>query len=244
MKDTVLVNSLLNNVIPARELQKAISLRDVVAEKHPTLRLLSQLEPEKIGPTFPTAVPQVDDLLGGGLPKGAITELISGDKSTGSAMVLCSILRHAQPQWVGLIDGRDSLDPIALDFDLSRLLWVRCQHYAEALKAADLLLRDGNLPLILLDLAFNPLPELRKTPATVWYRLQRLVEHQSTALLALTPRPMISSAKVRLHLHGNFTLADLERSQTELLRELKFTLANAQDSAVHESTIELLAQAG
>jgi hypothetical protein len=204
------------------------------------------LEPEKVGPAFPTGVPQVDHLLGGGLPKGAITELVSDDKSTGSALVLCSILRHAQPQWVGLIDGRDSLDPTALDFDLSRLLWVRCQQAAEALKAADLLLRDGNLPLILLDLALNPLSQLRKTPATVWYRLQRLVEHKSTALLALTPRPMISSAKIRLHLHANFTLANLEQPQTELLRQLKFTLANERDSAMqlfNDSTIHL-AQAG
>jgi hypothetical protein len=34
---------------------------------------------------------------------------------------------------------------------------------------------------------------------------------------------MISSAKVRLHLHGNFTLDDLDRPQLELLSQLKFT---------------------
>ncbi len=141
-------------------------------------------------------------------------------------------MRHAQPQWIGLIDGRDSFDPTALDFGLSRLLWVRCQQASEALKAADLLLRDGNLSLIILDLAFNPLAQLRKTPATIWYRLQRLVEHKATALLALTPRPMISSAKARLHLHANFQLTDLERPQTELLRELKFTIANQHDSII------------
>jgi hypothetical protein len=62
-------------------------------------------------------------------------------------------------------------------------------------------------------------------------------------LLALTPRPMISSAKVRLHLHGHFTLEDLERPQTELLRELKFILANKHDSTAHDSPIQL-AQAG
>jgi hypothetical protein len=219
--------------------QTAIQLQHSLAERLPTLRLLSQLEPQKAGPLLPTGVAHMDDLLGGGLPKGAITELVNDNKSAGSGLVLCSILRHAHPQWAGLIDGRDSFDPASLDFDLSRVLWVRCREAAEALKAADLLLRDGNLPLLLLDLAFNPLPELRKTPANVWYRLQRLVEHQSTALLVLTPRPMISSAKVRLHLDGNFTLEDLEQPQTELLPKLKFMLANKRDSTAHDATPQL-----
>lgn len=220
---------------------KTIELQRLLAERLPNLRLLSELEPKKIGPAFPTGISQLDGLLGGGLPKGAITELVNGAQSIGGSLALCSIIRNAHPQWVGLIDGRDSFDPVGLGFDLSRLLWVRCQEAAEALKAADLLLRDGNLPLILLDLAFNPLSQLRKTPATVWYRLQRLVEHQSTAFLALTPRAMISSAKVRLQLHGNFTLADLERSQTELLHELKIVIADQGNSMVD---LIQLAQAG
>ena len=218
-------------------MQKAISLRNELAERFPTLRLLSELEPEKTGPAFSTGLPQIDGLLDGGLPKSAITELISDGKTAGSALVVYAILRHAVPQWLAVIDGRDSFDPPAIDFDVSHLLWVRCQQASEALKAADLLLRDGNFPLIILDLAFNPLGELRKTPATVWYRLQRLVEHKATALLALTPRPMISSAKARLRLHGNFGLNDLDRPQTELVCSLKFTIFDAQfnDSPVQLS---------
>ena len=49
---------------------------------------------------------------------------------------------------------------------LSRLLWVRCRGAAEAMKAADLILRDGNLPLVLLDLAGNPPAQFWDIPAT------------------------------------------------------------------------------
>jgi hypothetical protein len=203
-----------------------IQLRQSLAGRFPTLRLLSELEPEKPGPAVPTGLPQLDRLLGGGLLQGAITELVSENQSAGSGLVLGSILRQARLQWAGLIDGCDSFDPTALDFDLSRLLWVRCQNAAEALKAVDLLLRDGNLPLILLDLALNSLSQLRKTPATIWYRLQRLVEDKSTALLVLIPRAMISSAKARVQLNARFELSDLACPQSELLVKLKFTVLN------------------
>ena len=95
-----------------------------------------------------------------------------------------------------------------------------------ALKATDLLLRDGNLPLVLLDLALNPLPQLRKTPSTVWYRLQRLIEHKSTALLVITPRATVSSAKARLYLTADFDLDALAQPQQELVRQLKVAIAN------------------
>src|SRR3989442_818060 len=108
-----------------------MELRQSLAERFPTLRLLSELEPEKAGPVVPTGLPPMDQLLGGGLTQGAIIELVNAEQSAGSGLVLCSILRHAQQQWTGLIDGRDSFDPTAVDFDLSRLLWVRCQNAAE-----------------------------------------------------------------------------------------------------------------
>ena len=66
------------------------------------------------------------------------------------------------------------------------------------MQAADLLLRDGNFPLVILDLVLNPVEELRKIPPSNWYRLQRLVEPAPTAFLVLTPRSMISSAQWKL----------------------------------------------
>ena len=219
-------------------MQNAIQLRQFLAERFPQLRLFSPEEPRAA--CYSTGLPQIDALLGGGLPIGAITELVRDDKQAGSGLVLCSILRQANNQWVGLIDGRDSFDPTSLDFKLSRLLWVRCQEASTALKAADLLLRDGNLPLLLLDLAMNPLSQLRKTPSTAWYRLQRLIEHKSTALLVITPKATVSSAKARLYLTGKFDLGALEQPQEDLVCQLKVALVNKR---FHSEDMEW-AQAG
>ena len=90
------------------------------------------------------------------------------------------------------------------------LLWVRCTKTLEAVKAADLLLRDGNFPLVVLDLVLNPAEELRKIPQTSWYRLQRLVEPVPTAFLVLTRRSIISSAQLKLVLENTWTLRDLQ----------------------------------
>jgi hypothetical protein len=207
-------------------MQNAIQLRAFLSERFPRIRLLSELENIPAGSSLPTGLTQIDALLGGGLPKGALTEMVQDDVQAGSSLVLCSILHEVRQQWVGLIDGRDSFDPASLDFKPSRLLWIRCHEAAQAMKAADLLLRDGNLPLVLLDLALNPAAQLRKISATAWYRLQRLIEHKSTALLVITPRPMVSSAKARLFLTANFTLDDLGRPRDQLLSRLKVVLQN------------------
>src|SRR5262249_40126451 len=110
------------------------------------------------------------------------------------------------------IDGRDSFDPCALPNSILRqLLWVRCTKVFEAVKAADLLLRDGNFPLVILDLILNSLDELRKIPQTTWYRLQRLVESVPTACLVLTRYETVSSAQLKLVLENSWNLETLEK---------------------------------
>ena len=76
----------------------------------------------------------------------------------------------------------------------------------EAIKAADLLLRDGNFPLVIVDLVLNPASELCKIPQTSWYRLQRLVEATSSACLVLNRQSMVSSAQVKIVLENFWTL--------------------------------------
>ena len=132
----------------------------------------------------------LDRASGGGLPKSAITELITPRPSAGSASLLHALLRAAQQDrhFVALIDGSDSFDPGSSDNSaLRHLLWVRCRKAFDAIKAADFLLRDGNFPLVIVDLVLNTPEELRKIPQTSWYRLQRLgscadgmSHHQST----------------------------------------------------------------
>jgi hypothetical protein len=149
---------------------------------------------------------------------------------------------HRCRQWVVLVDAHDSFDPATLaDETFPRLLWVRCHNAGEALKVTDLLLRDGNLSLVLLDLRLTSPTECRRIPASTWHRFQRLVKPMSTALLVTTPRPLVSSPHLRFELKSRFTLSALERPESELLDQLEIQLTH---DGMHSLDEELLAQAG
>jgi hypothetical protein len=207
-----------------------IQLRRLLSERFPQVRTWTESAQAKSRCCLPTGLPRLDDLLQGGWPKSAITEVVSHGSGTGSALLLRAMLRqgcHAG-QWMGLIDGLDSFDPAGLEAPvLSRLFWVRCRTAEEALKAADILLRDGNLPLLALDLKMNPAAQLRKVPGTTWYRLQRIARHTSAAFVALTPHPMIASAETRLTLESRFTLAAMLENEEQLASELRFDLVRS-----------------
>jgi hypothetical protein len=214
-------------------------LRQLLAERLPALRQFSEQSSSK-AVSWPTGLAAIDNLLRGGLPKSAISELVSSRLSAGSALIMVALLRrtYRTNQWLGLIDGRDCFDPAPLDNTLlSRLLWVRCRETKQAFKVADLLLRDGNLPLVVFDLRLNSTAELRRIPATTWYRLQRIVELTSSTLLVITPRPMVSSADVRLSLESHFALDALTQTEAELLPQLKFRLARSWPAQTEHSAV-------
>ena len=143
---------------------RIIDLRNILAERFPQ----KALPPAD---RLVTGLSSFDAALDGGLTKGAITELTSAPPNAGSASIIGALLQRASRDryFIALIDGRDSFDPSgsgAIDGSaLRHLLWVRCRKATEAIQAADLLLRDGNFPLVLLDLVLNPMEELRRIPA-------------------------------------------------------------------------------
>jgi hypothetical protein len=190
--------------------------------------LLAERFPQPVAPAqarIATGLPALDQAAGGGLPKGGITELSSPQLSAGSASLIQHLLQtaHAERYFLALIDGRDSFDPEPLgNARLRNLLWIRCHKTFDAVKAADFLLRDGNFPIVILDLVLNTAAELRKIPQSNWYRLQRLVEPAPTAFLILTRQSMISSAQVKLELQNNWTLGDLQAEDN--FSRLKFHL--------------------
>ena len=201
---------------------KIIDLRNLLADRFP-----QPFTPPVL--RLATGLPAIDDAIGG-LPKSAITELTSPQVSAGSALLLYALLQNAQRagNFLALVDGRDSFDPQPVgNGRLRNLLWVRCTKALEAIKAADLLLRDGNFPLVVLDLVLNASAELRKIPQTSWYRLQRLVETAPTAFLVLTRASIISSAQLKLSLDNAWTLADLDQKD-HLTSRLKILVKRAQ----------------
>jgi hypothetical protein len=190
---------------------KVVDLRNLLAERFPRTQLP--------GPAhLRTRLSFLDQATGGGLPKGAITELISPQVSAGSASLIHALLQTAYRDryFMALIDGRDSFDPSGwsgLDnAPLQNLFWVRCRKASEAIKAADLLLRDGNFPLVIVDLVLNAAEETRKIPQTSWYRLQRLAEAAPIACLVLTRQSMISSAQLKIVFENSWTLETFEEA--------------------------------
>jgi len=209
-----------------------IELRKLLAERFPGLRTRADELPTAKQAFWPTGVPQLDSPLRGGLNKGALAEIVSERPGSGGTLLMTALLHRAlsENKFTTVIDGQDSLDVTQLGADLSRLLWVRCRSAAEALKAADLILRDGNLPLVLLDLASNPAVQLRKIPATTWYRFQRLLEQTSAVCVVMAPRPMVAPAQVRITLRSRFSIQALDREPQELLSELKLDVTEARRS--------------
>src|SRR5262245_3987128 len=188
---------------------KIIDLRNLLAERfpHPSCTIATRLI---------TGLPFLDELICGGLPRGAITELISPGTSAGSASLIQALVHCASRDnyFLALIDGGDSFDPCGLDnASLQHLLWIRCSKASEGVKAADLLLRDDNFSLVILDLVLNAPNELRKIPQTNWYRLQRLVEVLPTACLVLTRYEMVSSAQLKLVLENSWDIQTFETGE-------------------------------
>ena len=212
-----------------------IELRRLLTERFPQARTWAESAPLKTPSFLPTGLPRLDALLQGGWLKGAVTEVSASGPGAGSALLLRALLRqsHRARQWMALIDGRDSFDPAGVEAPvLSRLFWVRCQTAEEALKAADLLLRDRNFPLVVLDLKINPAVQFRKISGATWFRLQRLARQNGTPLVALTPRAMIAGAETRLTLESRFTLAAWPRREEGLMGQLIFDLARAAETGV------------
>src|SRR5437764_14661651 len=201
--------------------RKVVDLRKLLAARfpHPFVPATSLL---------PTGLEFLDQISGGGFPKSAITELISPRPSAGSASLIHALLRSAQraQHFIALIDGSDSFDPGSSDNSaLQHLLWVRCRKAFDAVKAADFLLRDGNFPLVIVDLVLNPADELRKIPQTSWYRLQRLVEAVPTACLIINRQGIVSSAQLKIVLDNSWSIADLEKQNA--MSKLRFRVQRA-----------------
>jgi hypothetical protein len=195
------------------------SLRHLLAERFPTA-------PRTTGRVLPTQLAAVDEF-SRGLPLGALTEIVCAAPSCGGHLLLAQLLavtRTARRR-VALIDSSDSFDPASHPDDLLvHLLWVRCAGLPVALQAADLLARDANLGLVVLDLHHASLADLRRIPGPQWYRLQRAVEPTDLALVVFTPRASVPSAQLRLALAHSHDFSALECERPVLVAKLSPTL--------------------
>jgi hypothetical protein len=160
----------------------------------------------------PSGVASLDARLGGGFPRGQVSELV-GPRSSGRTSLVLQMMAEASARGerVGLVDALDMLDvesAAAAGVDLPRLLWVRghvvsnpglCgdlnqRALEQAIRAFTLILQAGNFGLVVLDVAEAPAPALRRLPFTTWLRLQRIVEGSQTACVLIGSEPMARSS--------------------------------------------------
>jgi len=192
--------------------EKVVQLRQLLAER------FHQAPPTE-EPFFLTGLPAFDEI---GLPRAALTEIVL-TSGPGGALLLPALLHAAtqRGERIALIDGKDVFQPKSLPpADLDRLLWIRCQTAGEAIKATDLVLRDGNFSLLILLLSLSPIRELGRVPATVWHRLQLVAEKSAGTVLIFSPRAQVGCARLRLSVHGAFPLSRLHSCREELLSTL------------------------
>ena len=191
----------------------------------PALPALRQLLRERFpasphGRTSPlvTGLPAIDEATGG-LPRPALTELVCSAPSCGSQLFAGQLLgvTRAAGLRVALVDAGDAFDPASWPPALlEHLVWVRAGSAGQAMAATDLLVRDANLALVMLDLRYAPPGELRRIPASNWYRLQRALESTVLAALVISPFAMVPSAQLRIELRSAHSLATQSAARSVL----------------------------
>ena len=147
------------------------------------------------------------DLLTGGFPRGALTEIF-GPACSGRTSLLVSALgmRTAHAEACALIDACNAFDPChaeAAGVELKQLLWVRCRNINHALRATDLLLQGGGFSFVCLDLSDVPRETVRKLPLDAWFRFRCAVENTQTILVIVEQEPNAKTcASLVLKLEG------------------------------------------
>jgi hypothetical protein len=83
-----------------------------------------------IRPVVATGIESVDEILQGGLPIGAVSELVGPECSGRTSLALSFLARMTQASkvcaWVDVSDTFDPSSAAASGVDLTRVLWVRC----------------------------------------------------------------------------------------------------------------------
>ena len=141
--------------------------------------------PAAATPALPTGIVSLDAaLLGGGLPRGRLTELVgstgSGKTTLARAIVEATVSAHG---WVAYIDATRTLD--ARDWvhlgDAEGMWTIRPHDATRAAWCADVLLRSGAFALVVLDSA----PLLSRAVAV---RLTRLARESNAAFVVMGDR--------------------------------------------------------
>jgi len=161
--------------------------------------------PRTIREVAATGITKMDELLEGGLPVGAISEL-TGPQSSGRTSLVLAFLaqRTAEGRVCAWVDVHDAFDPesaAANGVALRQVLWVRCREVEasvksrvrerpwtrldQAMRATDLLLQAGGFAAIVLDLGSTACEHGNRIPAATWFRFRQAADRCRCILVVL-----------------------------------------------------------
>lgn len=87
-------------------------------------------QPKVVRPVIETGIDPLDDLLQGGLPVGAVSELTGAECSGRTSVALSFLARVTEANkvcaWVDVSNAFDPASAAAVGVNLKKLLWVRC----------------------------------------------------------------------------------------------------------------------
>lgn len=175
--------------------------------------------PRAIREVASTGIAAVDELLHGGLPVGAISELTGAVSSGRTSLALQFVAqRTAEGRPCAWVDVNDALDPesaAANGVQLKQLLWVRSQDEAagrtvggtgkqcarpswarleQGLCATDLLLQAGGFSSVVLDLGDTAPEQGSRIPLATWFRFRQATERTQCSLVVLGRQAFAQSA--------------------------------------------------
>jgi hypothetical protein len=171
-------------------------------------------------------------------PAGAISEVVPAGRNSGMSLLVAGLLEDEGLELAGgfrmvLVDGADGFDPGSFSGEAcGRLLWVRCRSAMEMVKAADLLVHDGNMPFVLLDAMGLDRRDLAGVPASAWWRLKQVAERAGCRLVVMSEKPLVPCASVRLVLDARLRLEDFDAEREELLERLEVKVGKAKGRRV------------
>ena len=212
--------------------------------------------------SVPTGIVEIDSMLNGGLPVGAISEL-TGPSSSGRTTIAHAFLSQQTRvgNYCAWIDAADAFDPesaAANGICLKHLLWVRCSNTAaehaskstrnlryrnsqpwprldQALRAADLLLHSGGFTAIVLDIGNESIENGRRIPLATWFRFRQAADRTRCSLVVLGKAPYAqSSAAVVLECQT----ARIDSSLNTVIRGFNYSICRQRERFSHLTSID------
>ena len=154
---------------------------------------------------FPTGLAEIDRALGGGFPRGRMSEVVGPCCCGRTSLALALLARTTAEGELGAVvdraDAFDAASAASAGVDLERVLWVRPRGLHEALRSVEHVLQAGGFPLVLLDLCSEE--AALRIPTAAWPRLRKATAAAASALVLLGRRRLAGSfADLALELDG------------------------------------------